>query len=65
MEGAEFSAVGEESSTQNEKDLAEMSSASVSFQTGLKLPARSPGSNDGAAILTLREQEKVGPVLLD
>jgi hypothetical protein len=36
--------------------LAEMSSASVSFQ---KLPARSPGSNEGAAILTLREQEKV------
>jgi hypothetical protein len=51
-----FSVVAEESVSPSEKDLAEMSSASVSFQ---KLPARSPGSNEGAAILTLREQEKV------
>ena len=42
--------------TQDEKGLADMSSASVSFQ---KLPGRSPGSADGAALLTLREQEKV------
>lgn len=57
MESGEFSGIGEESSpTQNENALADMSSASVSFQ---KLPARSPGSSEGAAILTLREQEKV------
>lgn len=57
MESGEYSAVaGESSPTQNERDLANMSSASVSFQ---KLPTRSPGSNDGAALLTLREQEKV------
>ena len=42
--------------SQNEENLANMSSASVSFA---KLPARSPGSSDGAAMLTLREQEKV------
>jgi hypothetical protein len=41
---------------QNEEKLADMSSVSASFQ---KLPSRSPGSNDGAALLTLREQEKV------
>ena len=57
MESGEFSGIGEESSpTQNENALADMSSASVSFQ---KLPARSPGSSEGAAVLTLREQEKV------
>jgi hypothetical protein len=32
------------------------SNLSISFQ---KLPARSPGSNEGAAVMTLREQEKV------
>jgi hypothetical protein len=32
------------------------SNLSISFQ---KLPARSPGSNEGAAAMTLREQEKV------
>jgi hypothetical protein len=58
MDEGEFSGV-EGVSMQNEQDLAEMSSASVSFQSGLKLPARSPGSNDGAALMTLREQEKV------
>jgi hypothetical protein len=42
--------------TQNDENLVEMSSASVS---GLKIPHRSPGSNDGAALMTLREQEKV------
>jgi len=42
--------------SQNEENLVDMSSASVSFA---KLPARSPGSSDGAAMLTLREQEKV------
>jgi hypothetical protein len=50
---------GVEASTanlQNEEKLADMSSVSASFQ---KLPSRSPGSNDGAALLTLREQEKV------
>jgi hypothetical protein len=41
---------------QSEAKLADMSSVSASFQ---KLPSRSPGSNDGAALLTLREQEKV------
>jgi len=41
---------------QSEEKLADMSSVSTSFQ---KLPSRSPGSNDGAALLTLREQEKV------
>jgi hypothetical protein len=44
--------------SQNEENLVDMSSASVSFA---KLPARSPGSSDGAAMLTLREQEKVPP----
>src|SRR5579859_1635344 len=44
--------------TQNDENLVEMSSASVS---GLKIPQRSPGSNDGAALMTLREQEKVYP----
>jgi len=54
----EFSIMPDEegSATQNEKELAEMSNASVS---GINLPSRSPGSADGAAILTLREQEKV------
>ena len=58
MNSVEYSAVdgGEGSPHQNEKDLAELSNASVSFQ---KLPMRSPGSNDGAASMTLREQEKV------
>jgi hypothetical protein len=57
MESQEYSAIAEEASTtQNEKDLVDMSSATASFQ---KLPTRSPGSNDGAAMLTLREQEKV------
>jgi hypothetical protein len=41
--------------TQGDENLVEMSSASVS---GLKIPGRSPGSNDGAALMTLREQEK-------
>lgn len=44
--------------TQGDENLVEMSSASVS---GLKIPHRSPGSNDGAALMTLREQEKVSP----
>jgi hypothetical protein len=59
----EFSVMPDEevSATQNEKDLAEMSNASVS---GINLPTRSPGSGDGAAILTLREQEKVLLTLL-
>ena len=56
MESGEYSGLGEATPTQNEKDLAEMSHASSSFQN---LPARSPGSNEGAAMLTLREQEKV------
>ena len=47
--------------SQNEENLVDMSSASVSFA---KLPARSPGSSDGAAMLTLREQEKVRPFLV-
>ena len=62
-EGASVMVEGEtgiESSTanlqQNEEKLADISSVSTSFQ---KLPSRSPGSNDGAALLTLREQEKV------
>lgn len=42
--------------TQNDENLVEMSSASMS---GLKIPQRSPGSGDGAALMTLREQEKV------
>jgi hypothetical protein len=61
MESGEFSRMSGEddgSPTQNENELAEFSSASVS---GLKLPTRSPGSNEGAAIMTLREQEKVYP----
>ena len=54
----EETGVGEESTAnlQSEEKLADMSSVSASFQ---KLPSRSPGSNDGAALLTLREQEKV------
>jgi hypothetical protein len=59
MNSVEYSAVGEGgdvSLAPNEKDLAELSQASVSFQ---KLPTRSPGSSDGAAVMTLREQEKV------
>jgi hypothetical protein len=57
MESGEFSGIGEESlPAKNENALADMSSASISFQ---KLPARSPGSSEGAAVLTLREQEKV------
>ena len=44
--------------TQGDENLVEMSSASVS---GLKIPSRSPGSNDGAALMTLREQEKAQP----
>jgi hypothetical protein len=62
MESVDFSRISGEddgSPTQNENELAEMSSASVS---GLKLPQRSPGSNEGAAIMTLREQEKVYPL---
>jgi hypothetical protein len=47
--------------SQNEENLVDMSSASVSFA---KLPARSPGSSDGAAMLTLREQEKVRSLLI-
>ena len=54
--GAEISTAN----LQNEEKLADMSSVSASFQ---KLPSRSPGSNDGAALLTLREQEKVLPRL--
>jgi hypothetical protein len=46
----------EDSQISSEKELSELSRASDSFQ---KLPHRSPGSNDGAALLTLREQEKV------
>ena len=42
--------------SQSEENLVDMSTASVSFA---KLPTRSPGSSDGAAMLTLREQEKV------
>ena len=58
MESGEYSGLGGDDNvpTQNEKDLAEMSSATVSFQ---KLPTRSPGSSEGAAMMTLREQEKV------
>jgi len=56
VEYSGMSGEGEETPTQNENQFAEMSSASVSFQ---KLPGRSPGSADGAAVLTLREQEKV------
>jgi len=62
---AEFSILPDDdaSAIQNENDLVEMSKASVS---GITLPSRSPGSADGAALLTLREQEKVllksGPV---
>ena len=58
---AEFSEEGASLAGQGEKELADMSSASASFQSGLKLPTRSPGSNDGAAMMTLREQEKVVP----
>lgn len=62
MEGGsgDFSVMPDDdgSPTQNEKELAEMSNASVS---GINLPARSPGSADGAAMMTLREQEKVEP----
>lgn len=50
------SSAEEADATQDEKGLADMSSVSVSFQ---KLPTRSPGSADGGALLTLREQEKV------
>ena len=51
-----FSGAAEESHVPTEKELSDLSRASDSFQ---KLPTRSPGSNDGAALLTLREQEKV------
>ena len=60
---ASTSDLPEMESTENESAIAEenshmpdSSNASMSFQ---KLPARSPGSNEGAAQMTLREQEKV------
>ena len=61
MESEEYSGVGDATPAQNEKDLLEMSHASASFQT---LPTRSPGSSEGAAALTLREQEQVEQTFL-